>query len=160
MVSKWSCVNGASERGSFKRSIDIGWLLTMAFITHTRVHRWLVVQSQAISLKKRGEDASYRMDLLLPNSTHMTRRRNIHEEGNSITVPLQQLPSDAFSYLVHGHTSSLVLYLLVKIPLAAAWKERSQSVVSVFPLQGARSKPSLEYKSYLLVSLTEISSVM
>lgn len=159
MVSKWSCVNGASERGSFKRSIDIGWLLTMAFITHTRVHRWLVVQSQAISLKKRGEDASYRMDLLLPNSTHMTRRRNIHEEGNSISS-LAAAPfgcvllSRSRSYLVVGAVPSR------KSALVTSWKERSQSVVSVFPLQGARSKPSLEYKSYLLVSLTEISSVM
>ena len=32
---------------------------------------------------------------------------------------------------------------------AAAWKDRSPSVVSVLPLQGARSKPSLEWKSYL-----------
>ena len=43
---------------------------------------------------------------------------------------------------------------------AAAWKDRSPSVVSVLPLQGARSKPSLERKSYLPVSLTEISSLM
>ena len=43
---------------------------------------------------------------------------------------------------------------------AAAWKDRSRSVVSVLPLQGARSKPSLERKSYLQVSLTEISSLM
>ena len=42
---------------------------------------------------------------------------------------------------------------------AAAWKDRSPSVVSVLPLQGARSKPSLERKSYLPVSLTEISSL-
>ena len=32
--------------------------------------------------------------------------------------------------------------------LGAAWKNRSPSVVSVLPLQGARSKPSLERKSY------------
>ena len=32
---------------------------------------------------------------------------------------------------------------------AAAWKDRSPSVVSVLPLQGARSKPSLEQKSHL-----------
>ena len=44
--------------------------------------------------------------------------------------------------------------------VAAAWKDRSPSVVSVLPLQGARSKPSLERKSYLPVSLTEISSLM
>ena len=43
---------------------------------------------------------------------------------------------------------------------AAAWKDRSPSVVSVLPLQGVRSKPSLERKSYLPVSLTEISSLM
>ena len=64
---------------------------------------------------------------------------------------------------------------------AAAWKDRSPSVVSILPLQGARSKeqgarskeqgarskeqgarskPSLERKSYLPMSLTEISSLM
>ena len=43
---------------------------------------------------------------------------------------------------------------------AAAWKDRSPSVMSVLPLQGARSKPSLECKSYLPVFLTEISSLM
>ena len=36
----------------------------------------------------------------------------------------------------------------------------SSSVVSVLPPQGARSKPSLERKSYLPVSLAEISSPM
>ena len=39
---------------------------------------------------------------------------------------------------------------------AATLKDRSLSVVSVLPLQGARSKLSLECKSYLPVSLTEI----
>ena len=43
---------------------------------------------------------------------------------------------------------------------AAAWKDRSPSVVSVLLLRGARSKPSLERKSFLPVSLTEISSLM
>ena len=43
---------------------------------------------------------------------------------------------------------------------AAAWKDRSPSVESVLPLQGARSKPSLEWKSYLPMSLTEISLLM
>ena len=43
---------------------------------------------------------------------------------------------------------------------AAAWKDRSPSLVNVLPLQGARSKTSLERKSYLPVSLTEISSLM
>ena len=42
---------------------------------------------------------------------------------------------------------------------AATWKDRWLSVVSVLPLQGARSKLSLERKSYLLVSLTEVSSL-
>ena len=35
---------------------------------------------------------------------------------------------------------------------AATWKDRSLSVVSVLPLQGARSKLSLECKSYLPMS--------
>ena len=42
---------------------------------------------------------------------------------------------------------------------AVAWKDQSPSVVSVLPLQGARSKPSLEWKSYLPVSLTELNQL-
>ena len=43
---------------------------------------------------------------------------------------------------------------------AAAWKDRPPSVVSVLLLRGARSNSSLERKSFLPVSLTEISSLM
>ena len=42
---------------------------------------------------------------------------------------------------------------------AAAWKDQLLSVVSVLPLQGARSKPSLERKSYLWKKGGEIKRI-
>jgi len=82
IVSKWFGVRGLSEPGSFKRSTVNGQLLMMASTSH------MSVLSDSSS-KKWGQHASDCMDLQLPNSTHVARRRNIHSEGEPITIILK-----------------------------------------------------------------------